>query len=53
MKKYKCSACKYAFARNFDYIGKCPYCGKDAVQLDSSVDKVVREVDEFWVKKAV
>lgn len=51
MKKYKCSACSHSFSRTFDYKGKCPNCGKDEIMQDFQDEKIIKEVDEFWVKK--
>ncbi|MBS3108828.1 hypothetical protein J4409_03065 [Candidatus Woesearchaeota archaeon] len=51
MHKYKCSECSYTFSRSFEYKGKCPYCGKNTIRQDFSSEKIVKEVDNFWVKK--
>jgi len=51
MNKYMCMACKHSFTRNFEYHGKCPYCGKDEIKEVIVPENIIREVDDFWVKK--
>ncbi|PIN69062.1 hypothetical protein COV93_06955 [Candidatus Woesearchaeota archaeon CG11_big_fil_rev_8_21_14_0_20_43_8] len=48
MVKYRCGACRYAFARKEGFRGslsRCPYCGRDgAIQQRKGADQLLNEM---------
>jgi predicted RNA-binding Zn-ribbon protein involved in translation (DUF1610 family) len=44
--RYICTSCKYKFQRKESQeVGKCPYCGKSMIVLDSQLgaDNIIKE----------